>query len=100
MWSTLSIYEEYTNEHALTFNADKNKCIIFKQRSATTYVWPSFSIASTFVRSWPPLGNIICETDEDYECISARRIQLIGPINNVLSTSGELDPITRNNMLY
>ena len=77
MRSMLSICEEYTNKHAIEFNASKSKCIIFKPRSATIHIRPSFSIAGTLIDhvcSWPHLGNILSETEDDYECISARRI--------------------------
>ena len=50
--------------------------------------------------SWPHLGNIISETQDDYNCIAARRIQLIGQVNNVLSTFGKLNPITKNHLLF
>jgi hypothetical protein len=46
------------------------------------------------------LGNIISETEDDYNCIAARRIQPIGQVNNVLSTFGKLNPNTKNNLLY
>lgn len=103
MRTLLSICEEYANEHAMAFNADKSKCIIFRPRSATTHDRPSFVIAGKLIdytSSWPHLGNIISENEDDYECIAARRIQLIGQVNNVLSTFGKLDPTTKNNLLY
>jgi hypothetical protein len=38
--------------------------------------------------------------EDDYNCIAARRIQLIGQVNNVLSTFGKLNPNTKNSLLY
>lgn len=99
----LNTCEEYANEHAMSFNATKSKCILFKPRSAVTHVRPLFTIAGKLIdytSSWPHLGNIINETEDDHDCISARRIQLTGQVNNVLSTFGKLGPATRNNLLY
>lgn len=53
-----------------------------------------------YTSSWPHLGNIISETEDDYNCIAARRIQLIGQVNNVLSTFGKLNSNTKNQLLY
>jgi hypothetical protein len=99
----LSTCEEYANEHAMSFNAVKSKCILFKPRSAATLDRPPFTIAGMLIEytnSWPHLGNIINETEDDHDCISARRIQLIGQINNVLCTFGKLGAATKENLLY
>jgi hypothetical protein len=53
-----------------------------------------------YTSSWPHLGNIISETEDDHNCIAARRIQIIGPVNNVLITFGKLNPYTKNHFLY
>ena len=103
MRSMLTICEEYASEHAMTFNPDKSKCIAFKPRSMASLDRPPFYIAGKLIdytSSWPHLGNIISETEDDYDCIAARRIQLIGQVNNVLSTFGKLNPNTKNNLLY
>ena len=95
----LTICEEYASEHAMTFNPDKSKCIAFKPRSMASLDRPPFYIAGKLIdytSSWPHLGNIISETEDDYDCIAARRIQLIGQVNNVLSTFGKLNPNTKN----
>ena len=62
MRTLLSLCEDYANEHSITFNADKSKCIIFKPRSGTIHVRPSFSIGGKLIdhtSSWPHLGNIM-----------------------------------------
>ena len=104
MRTLLTISEEYASERAMTFNADKSKCIAFKPRSiAYLQDRPTFSIAGKVIEytsSWPHLGNIISETEDDHNCIVARRIQLIGQVNNVLSTFGKLNPYTKNHLLY
>ena len=85
------------------FNADKSKCIVLKSRSVASHNRPSFFIVGKLIcytSSWPHLGNIISETQDDYSCIAARRIQLIGQVNNVLSTFGKLNPITKNHLLF
>ena len=95
--------EEYTNELAMTFNADKSKCIIFRPRSTATYDRPPFVMAGKLIdytSSLPHLRNIISETEDDHNCIAARCIQLIGQVNNVLSTFGKLDPTAKNNLLH
>lgn len=99
----LSTCEEYANEHAMSFNAVKSKCVLFKPRMAATQDRPPFSIAGKsidYTSSWPHLGNILNETEDDHDCISARRVQLIGQVNNVLCTFGKLGPVTKNNLLY
>jgi Reverse transcriptase (RNA-dependent DNA polymerase) len=74
MRSTLIICKEYADEHAITFFAKESKCIIFKLRSAATYVRQQlifghlFSIAGSLidhVRSWLHLGNIFSDTEND-----------------------------------
>ena len=82
----------------MSFNAVKSKCVLFKPRMAATQDRPPFSIAGKsidYTSSWPHLGNILNETEDDHDCISARRVQLIGQVNNVLCTFGKLGPVTK-----
>jgi hypothetical protein len=103
MRTMLKLCEDCVYEHSITFNADKSKCIIFKPLSGTIHDKPFFfSIAGKLIdhtSSWPHLGNIINENEDDHECIAARRIQFIAQVNNVLSTFGKLDPLTKNNLV-
>ncbi len=103
MRSMLTICEAYANEHSMNFNADKSRCILFKPRSTVSHDRPLFFIAGQLIdytSSWPHLGNIISENEDDFMCIAARRTQLIGQVNSVLSTFGKLNPHTKNNLLY
>ena len=87
----------------MTFNADESEYIVSKLRSIAVQDRPTFSISGQvidYISRWPHLGNIISENEEDYNCIAARRIQLIGQVNNILSTFGKLYPYTNNRLLY
>ena len=71
---TLNVCEEYANEHAILFNADKTKCLVFKPRSAASPVRPTFFIlgkAIEYTSSWPHLGKIIDDSADDYKRIAA-----------------------------
>jgi hypothetical protein len=99
----LNVCEEYANEHAILFNAEKTKCLVFEPRSAPPPVRPTFFIsgkAIEYTSSWPHLGNIIDDSEDDYKCIAAMRFKLIGQVNNVLSTFGKLDSVTKNALLH
>ena len=43
-----------------------------------------------YVESWPHLGNILSQNQNDSACIAMRRDQLIGQLNEVLCTFGKL----------
>jgi hypothetical protein len=59
-----------------------------------------FTLAINYTQSWSHLGILINESEDDQDCIAARRFQLVGQVNNVLCTLGKLDPITKNNLLH
>jgi len=84
----LKVIEEYAREqweHAIVLKADKSKCLIFNPRSAPVCDRPSFAgKLIDYTSSWPHLGNIISETEDDYQCIAAKRFLLIGQVNSVL----------------
>jgi hypothetical protein len=52
------------------------------------------------VKYWPRLGNILTDNQSDSVCINKRCDQMIGQINDVLSTFGKLDCITKVDLLY
>jgi hypothetical protein len=52
------------------------------------------------VKYWRHLGNILTNNQSDSVCINKRRDQMIGQINDVLSTFGKLDCIIKVDLLY
>jgi hypothetical protein len=55
----LTICEEYANERAMIFNADKSKCIVFKPRSVALQARPTFSIAGQVIDYTSSCGFIL-----------------------------------------
>jgi hypothetical protein len=60
---------------------------------------PKFTVCGNeieFVHQFSHLGNILDDTQSDADCILMRRNQLIGQINNVLSTFRNLHKFRSN----
>ena len=104
MRKMLQICEEFAAEHGIMFNATKSKYIAFNaHHNAFEDSNPLFYLNDKLierVNCWPHLGNILADNQSDSICINKRRDQMIGQINDVLSTFGKLDCITKVELLY
>jgi hypothetical protein len=104
MRKLLEICSGYAADHGITFNASKSKYIAFaSHHKLLEDSSPQFYINNTpieRVNCWPHLGNILDESQSDSACINNRRMQMIGQINEVLTTFGKLDCITKVDLLY
>ena len=104
----LSLCDDFAAEYDILFNASKSKCIYFAPcniiiRSVTKIPRPVFYIggkAIDYVKSWPHLGHVLNENNDDSDDIINRRNILIGQINNVLCYFGKLDATVKCKLLY
>ena len=86
----LGICDHYALEYSIQFNADKSKCILFgpcNGYSASKKNLPNFLIGGSvvdYVDSWPRLGHIISNNDDDRLDIINRCNSLCTQINNIL----------------
>ena len=53
-----------------------------------------------YVDSWPHVGNILNQNQNDSECTAMRREQLIGQLNKVLCICGKLDYTVKIDLIY
>jgi hypothetical protein len=106
MREMLHICEEYAVEYSIKFDASKSKCIGFnshRRSFSCGSACPRFFVDNQqidFVYCWPHLGNILDKDLCDADCILRRREQMIGQINSVLCTFGNLNEEILIELLY
>ena len=106
MRKMIQICNDYASEHDVVFNANKSKCILFVpqgKRMPEPDLRPKFFVNNTvieYVESWPHLGNILSQNQNDSACIVLRRDQLIGQLNEVLCTFGKLGYAVKIDLIY
>ena len=91
----------------MVFNATKSKCIVCTPRfSKTAQDLSNYSKVTIsgneieFVQSWAHLGHIVSSTmDDENDIARSRRHNLIGKLNDVLSTFREIDSFVKVRLL-
>ena len=103
----LLVCEKYAAKFGVVFSATKSKCIVctapFSKLAQDLTSYCKFTIISgneiEFVQSWAHLGHIVSSTMDDENDIARCRHNLIGKLNEVLSTFRELDSFVKVRLL-
>src|SRR5258706_30423 len=104
MRAMIKLCEGFASEYSIKFNVNKSKYILFKPIDCRyTVCRPVFYIGKERIEnvsSWPHLGNILSETQNDEQSIIWRKNIFIGQANDVLCFFKKLKPSIKIRLLY
>jgi hypothetical protein len=83
MHKMIQICHAYANEHDVIFNANKSKCKLFVPQGKhmpdpeSRLMFFVNNMVTEYVDSWPHLGNILSQNQNDSVCIAMRHDHLL-----------------------
>jgi hypothetical protein len=101
MRSLLHMCDEFACDYDVIFNANKSKCL--RLGKSVCHILPTFFIGDNvidYVEAWPHLGHILTCDQSDAKDIDRCYLSLVKQINEVLCYFGNLNCITKLNLLY
>jgi hypothetical protein len=99
--SLLHICDEFACDYDVIFNANKSKCL--RLGRSVFNILPTFFIGDNvidYVEAWPRLGHILTCDQSDAKDIDRCYLSLVKQINEILCYFGNLNCITKLNLLY